>query len=190
MVQNAGLSDLPSSSLTMIPPFATHSNSRLRSMASLSGAMRTETSVDGRRLGALQLSRRRPEYAGIERARLDHPASRRALRRTGDPDYEPPQLSVRERAEKAGIPIVEKPLLGNARPTSLQRKRSTARPGTLHRHSGSVRNVTRSRRGSRGLPMKPPPSQVIASTPGMTDIALSAALNTSHVRCPHHARAG
>jgi hypothetical protein len=42
---------------------------------------------------------------------------------------EPPQLSVRERAEKAGIPIVEKPLLGNARPTSLQRKRSTARPG-------------------------------------------------------------
>ena len=109
---------------------------------------------------------------------------------TGDPDYEPPQLSVQERAEKAGIPIVEKPLLGNARPTSLQVQEIDSSAGTLHRHSGSVRNVTRSRTGSRGLPIKPPPSQVIASTPGMTDIALSAALNTSHVRCPHHARAG
>ena len=71
--------------------------------------------VEGRRFVPLPLPRHRSEHAGHERARPRGGASKSADFGAGrfSSPVNPPRALI-ARADKAGVPIVEKPLLGNA----------------------------------------------------------------------------
>ena len=74
----------------------------------------------------LRLSCGRPAYARNERARPDRHAAQPTFLGAGHPDYRRPQSVCARARRKASVPIVEKPLLGNA---LLQKIRDMAGDG-------------------------------------------------------------